>query len=185
MAYCVKCGGELPGAAAFCPACGTAQATGAAPAAGTGAVAGGLPGAAAAAGPAETVIFEGSPRLLASVGDLALTIITLGLYLLGRWLVCASQRYKVTSQRIEYETGILSKRRDVLWLYRVEDLVLERPFFQRLMGTGNLQIVSSDKSTPDLRLDGLSGVTPLYEQIKASVERERMRRQVRVVDLQQ
>ncbi|MBI3269101.1 MAG: PH domain-containing protein [Planctomycetes bacterium] len=181
MAFCAKCGIEAPAGANFCAKCGAGlggSAVGNAPVLAAG-VAGGGPT------PPEDVIFEGSPSVLASVGDLLLCLVTLGLYALYRWLHCLSSRFRITTQRLEFELGIFSKRRDVLWLYRVEDLDLEQPFLQRLMGTGNIEVISSDKTTPDLHLNGLAGASQVYDRLKAAVERERMRRQVRTIDVQQ
>lgn len=180
MAYCPRCGGEVPADANFCPRCG-AGAPGRAPAPAVAAVP--APPAAAPAAP-EEVLFEGHPKAVASVGDLLLSVLTVGIYLLIRWIGCSASRFKVTTQRVELELGLFSKRHDVLWLYRVEDLELERPFGQRLLGTGNLKLLSSDKTTPDLVLAGLPDPVHLYDRLRASVERERVRRQVRLVDLE-
>lgn len=131
----------------------------------------------------EEVLFEGNPAVLPSVGALLLAVLTLGLAALWLWSKSASVRYRVTSQRIVVEHGLLSKRTEHIDLYRVIDYVVERPFSQRLMGTGNLRLRTMDKSAPTLNLQGIkTDVTALYERLRRATEVERARRGVRTVD---
>ena len=70
----------------------------------------------------------------------------------------------MTTERIVVENGLLSKRMDQIDIYRINDYVVERPFGQRMMGTGNIVLNAMDASTPQMRLDGLkTDVRELYE----------------------
>ncbi len=51
------------------------------------------------------------------------------------------------------------------------------------MGTGNLHLVTLDRSTPEIRIMGLStDVVALYEELRRATEADKQRRGVRLVD---
>ncbi|MFT3922434.1 MAG: PH domain-containing protein [Myxococcales bacterium] len=131
----------------------------------------------------EELLFEGRPALLPSLGPLLITIVTLGLALAYYWFKQQAVRYRITSQRVVVESGMLGKRLDQIDLYRIHDYVVERPLGQRIMGTGNLLLSTQDRSTPALRLSGLgTDVVQLYERLRKATESEKRRRGVRVLD---
>ena len=86
----------------------------------------------------EAVLFEGRRALVPSISVLLLAIVTLGLWLIPRWWHRSSKLYRVTTRRIVVETGVLSKRLEQIDLYRIADYTVDRPFGQRMLGTGNL-----------------------------------------------
>jgi uncharacterized membrane protein YdbT with pleckstrin-like domain len=131
----------------------------------------------------ELVLFEGRRALVPSVSVLLLSIITLGLWLLPRWWHRGSKLYRVTTRRIVVETGVLSKRLEQIDLYRIADYTVDRPFGQRVLGTGNLLLKTFDKSTPELHLKELkTDVVALYEKLRVATEAEKAKRGVRMVD---
>jgi hypothetical protein len=78
---------------------------------------------------------------------------------------------------------VLSKKLEQIDLYRVADYTVERPFGQRIMGTGNLLLKTFDKTTPELNvLDIKTDVVSLYERVRAATEADKLRRGVRMVD---
>jgi len=131
----------------------------------------------------ETVLFEGRRALVPSVSVLLLAILTLGVWLLPRWWHRASKLYRVTTRRIVVETGVLSKRLEQIDLYRIADYTVDRPFLQRVMGTGNLLLKTFDKSTPELHLHDIkTDVVALYEKLRVATEAEKAKRGVRMID---
>ena len=133
--------------------------------------------------PTEEVLFEGRPALVPSVGALCLAIITLGLWLIPLWWHARGIRYRVTTRRIVVETGVLSQRLEQVDLYRINDYAADRPFSQRLLGTGNLLLKTADKSTPEIALRALkTDVVALYERLRAATETDKRRRGVRMID---
>jgi len=131
----------------------------------------------------EEVLFEGRPALIPSVGVLLLAIVTLGIWLLPRLWRSLGVRYRITTRRIVVETGVLSKRMEQIDLYRVNDYTVDRPFLQRLLGTGNLFLKTFDKTTPELRIAEIkTDVVGLYEKLRQATERDRAARGVRMVD---
>lgn len=131
----------------------------------------------------EEVLFEGRAALVPGVGTLLLAILTLGLWLIVRWFQTLGRTYRITTRRIVVETGVLSKKLEQIDLYRVADYTVERPFGQRIMGTGNLMLKTFDKTTPELNVLAIStDVVKLYEQVRAATEADKARRGVRMVD---
>jgi uncharacterized membrane protein YdbT with pleckstrin-like domain len=131
----------------------------------------------------EEVLFEGRAALVPSFGVLLLSIITFGLWLIVRWFQTLGRSYRITTRRIVVETGVLSKRLEQIDLYRVADYTVERPFGQRLMGTGNLLLKTFDKTTPELDIRAIKAdVIKLYESVRAATEADKLRRGVRMID---
>lgn len=132
---------------------------------------------------AEELLYAGHPAALPGLGAVVLAVLTLGLYAVVAWVRARGTHYKITSQRIVVERGIFSKRMEQIDLYRVVDYVVDRPFGQRMMGTGNLVLEAMDKTTPELRIDAIkTDVVGLYERLRFATEQEKRRRGVRVVD---
>lgn len=131
----------------------------------------------------EEVLFDGRAALVPSVGTLLLAILTLGLWLLVRWFQTMGRSYRITTRRIVVESGVLSKKLEQIDLYRVADYTVERPFGQRIMGTGNLLLKTFDKTTPELNVLAIkTDVVKLYESVRAATEADKLRRGVRMVD---
>jgi uncharacterized membrane protein YdbT with pleckstrin-like domain len=134
---------------------------------------------------AEEVLFEGRTALLPGLGALLISIITLGLGLIYYALRRLGTHYRITTQRVVVETGVFSKKLDQIDIYRINDYVVERPFGQRLLGTGNLVIEAMDRTTPVVRLEALkTDVVALYEKLRVATEAEKRRRGVRVLDVE-
>jgi uncharacterized membrane protein YdbT with pleckstrin-like domain len=129
------------------------------------------------------VLFEGRRALVPSVSVLLLVIVTLGLWLIPRWWHRGSKLYRITTRRIVVETGVLSKRLEQIDLYRIADYTVDRPFLQRVMGSGNLLLKTFDKSTPELHVREIkTDVVALYEKLRAATEAEKAKRGVRMID---
>lgn len=170
---CTACGAKLADSSPrFCSSCG---ATLGAPATG-GAAAGGLE---------EHVLFEGSPAAIGTLGEALLACLTLGLAALYFWIRARSTQYKLTNRRVVVEHGIFSKRLEQIDLYRVVDYVVERPFGQRLLGTGNLVLSTTDRTTKEIRVERVrTDVRELYERLREATETDKRARNVRVMDVQ-
>ncbi len=133
----------------------------------------------------ERVFFEGGPAVLPGLGSWVLAVLTLGLYALFAWIAAKAVHYKITSQRVVVEHGLFSKRLEQIDLYRVVDYIVDRPFGQRMVGTGNLILQAMDKSTPELTMTGLpTDVVRLYEDLRRATEQEKRKRGVRLMDVE-
>lgn len=100
-----------------------------------------------------------------------------------RWWVTRTTVYELTNQRLRIRSGILTRRLDELELYRVKDYVLEQPLLLRLVGLGNLMLVTSDATTPTVALRAIAGVEEVRELLRNAVQTERDRKRVRELDV--
>ncbi|MBI3271414.1 MAG: PH domain-containing protein [Planctomycetes bacterium] len=195
MPYCPHCGVEPSPGSNFCPKCGVTLSGRTPPRASSA----GIPREVSRTPiVAESAIFYGHPRVLSScwyvidvvllltfgavvgleVGNnlcLAAACVGVLVALLIRWLYCLGITYRITTHRIDVDRGLFSKKRDVLWLYEVWNLNLDRPFSQRLMRTGNLLVTSFESEEPHFRIRGLLGASHIFDQLKVHVDRERQR----------
>jgi uncharacterized membrane protein YdbT with pleckstrin-like domain len=100
-----------------------------------------------------------------------------------KWLIVATTKYELTTQRLRTRTGVFNKHLDELELYRVRDYKLEQPWFLRVFSLSNIVLQTSDKSTPLVVLRAIPRGDFLREQMRTYVEEARMRRGVREIDL--
>ncbi|MDF2692523.1 MAG: hypothetical protein K0S65_906 [Labilithrix sp.] len=134
----------------------------------------------------EELLYSGRPAIIQGIGGLLLAILTVGLSVLVMWVRTRATLYKITTQRVVIEQGMFSKRMEQIDLYRIVDYVVERPFGQRLMGTGNIVLEAMDKTTPEIRIEGIkTDVVALYERLRYCTEQEKKKRGVRVFDVEQ
>jgi hypothetical protein len=113
-------------------------------------------------------------------GDLALTagsvVLSLGLIYLCYWFTSARTRYRITTQRIQREQGLLSKVQENLELFRIDHFELRKPLSMRLVGNSVLHIFSSDEHFQNFRLYGIPQLESLSERLRECSLRERTRR---------
>jgi uncharacterized membrane protein YdbT with pleckstrin-like domain len=105
-------------------------------------------------------------------------------YALWRWWVLRSRRYELTTQRVRLRQGLFSKRTDELELYRVKDVTVFEPFWQRLFGLGNIIINTHDATTPTLTMEALPGAAQTREALRNAIEDCRDRKGVRIAEME-
>jgi len=76
------------------------------------------------------------------------------------------RHYRVTTQRIVLEKGIMSKDIDELDLRVVDDTRLHQSFLERLVGIGQVEILSTDKTDSDIVLSDVAHPKELRELIR-------------------
>jgi hypothetical protein len=111
--------------------------------------------------------------LLVAAGSM---VLSLGLIYLCYWLRSARTRYRITTQRIQRELGLLSKVQENLELFRIDHFELRKPLSMRLVGNSVLHIFSSDEHFQNFRLYGIPQIESLSEQLRECSLRERTRR---------
>jgi len=125
----------------------------------------------------ERDLFAGHPAMVYSVGRCLACLLLVPILLF--WLERRSTRYRITTQRIVIERGLLSTTRENLELFRVDDFQTSRPLGMRLLGFGVLRLRSSDRTVPELTIAGLRGVEGLAEELRAAAFKDRERRGIR------
>jgi membrane protein YdbS with pleckstrin-like domain len=89
-----------------------------------------------------------------------------------------SIKFRVTSTVIEWERGLLSKRIDVLQLWRIRDVVYKQNLIDRILGIAHVEIVAQDATNPDLEIVGMPASRQLFEQLRDSIEIQRQAKNV-------
>jgi membrane protein YdbS with pleckstrin-like domain len=89
-----------------------------------------------------------------------------------------SIRFRVTNTAIEFERGVLSKRIDVLQLWRVRDVVYKQNLVDRILGIAHVEVVAQDTTNPDLEIVGMPASRQLFEQLRDSIEIQRQAKNV-------
>lgn len=86
--------------------------------------------------------------------------------------------YRVTTSNIENEYGIISKKIDVLELWRCRDIRYRQHIVDRILGIAHIDIYTADVTSAHLELVGLPATRELFEKIRDSVEIQRQARNV-------
>ncbi|HAN10534.1 MAG TPA: hypothetical protein DCP90_08000 [Clostridiales bacterium] len=81
-----------------------------------------------------------------------------------------SVHYTLTKQVLEIKTGLLNIRTDIIQLYRIKDIVDFQPFVYRFYNIGDVSILSTDISHPNLTLSAIDDFKTLKNQIRELVE---------------
>ena len=99
------------------------------------------------------------------------------------WVQTRSVRFRVTNYRIDYERGIFTRRIDTIELWHVDDISFKQGFLDRILGVGDITIMSDDKTTPRLNLDGVPNPRPLFDQLKQRIIAVKRQRGVIKMDM--
>jgi membrane protein YdbS with pleckstrin-like domain len=89
-----------------------------------------------------------------------------------------SKIFRVTTTNIESEYGLLSKKIDVLELWRCRDVRYVQSFIDRILGIAHIEIHTADVTTPMLQIVGVPASRQLFERIRDSIEIQRQARNV-------
>ena len=76
--------------------------------------------------------------------------------------------YTVTNQRVMIETGLTTKKVEDIDLRYIDDTQFQQSFVGRLLGIGNVTIVSSDKTMPVYTMRGIRDPRGVRERIRAN-----------------
>jgi hypothetical protein len=154
----------------------------------------------------ETPVWSGSPSQWLNFGTFVLCALTAAGFIAGAkiwedprialgaavpafaalwsWITVRTSRFDVTTQRITSQVGVFSRRRWDMELYRVKDTTLSEPFLLRIVSLANIELVSSDKSTPNMIIPAVRDAESLRQKIRVNVEQMRMARRVRELDFE-
>lgn len=102
----------------------------------------------------------------------------------ARYLRTKTKIYELTNERLKITEGVFSRVTDTLELYRVKDLETRQPFSSRLCGLEDVQLNTSDTSTPFVIIDAVSTRLGLADKIRNAVEAIRAQKQVREIDVE-
>ena len=101
-----------------------------------------------------------------------------------RYLQTKCRIYELTSERLKMSEGVFSKVTDTLELYRVKDIETRQPFVYRLCGIENVQLNTSDTSSPFVLIEAIPHHVGLADKIRNQVETIRQQKGVREIDVE-
>src|SRR5438132_6328763 len=102
----------------------------------------------------------------------------------ARYLQTKNKVYELTTERLKITEGVFSKVTDTLELYRIKDLETRQPFLYRTFGVENVQLNTSDASSPFVFIDAIPCTSGLCALIRNRVEAIRARKGVREIDVE-
>lgn len=131
----------------------------------------------------EEVIWEGRPTWRAWAGTwiagwVLLPVLLGGFLLVSVWIQMRSKKWKLTSKRIEIESGFLARRVDTLELWRVRDVEFRQSLMDRLAGVSTISVTAHDGTYPALDVRGLPADRAIYDRLMNAVMQARQQRGV-------
>jgi uncharacterized membrane protein YdbT with pleckstrin-like domain len=153
----------------------------------------------------ETTLWQGGPSQWLNLGHyvfaviLAAGVIVGGLFFPPAWaliavpffyvgwrfLVVRSTRFALSTERLRVTRGVFNQTIDEIELYRVKDIMMERPFWMRITGLSSILLETSDRSQPTLVLPAIPNGMELRENLRRQVEDIRDRKRVRELDMEE
>ena len=127
---------------------------------------------------AETLLFAGHPVPVYSLWRWIFVVLTLGIAYLFYWVDSRRITYKITTQRIKMERGLLSTVMDSVELFTIEHFDLHKPLGMRLLGFSRLRLRSSDAGYETVDIYGIPDLDKLADTLRECSLRERTRRRV-------
>src|SRR5438132_2275857 len=123
-----------------------------------------------------------SPQMR-NLGPYILIILAVPIFIAGkRYLQTKCRIYELTTERLKTTEGVFSKVTDTLELYRVKDIETQQPFAYRLCGVANIQLNTSDSSSPLVIIEAIPHRVGLGDKIRNQVEIIRQQKGVREID---
>ena len=205
---CKQCGTEVAAGSAFCPACGAQLAAAAAPPAPPKQRLQPAADRGKDGDEAEVTVWEGRFSHLAMIGSwagaavLTAVVVAIGMIVpfdgaMWFWASMAigvvwvllilrllyqqlSIRYAMTNQRLIHEHGLLWRQTDRIEAIDIDDVTVTQGPIARMVGVGNVKIVSSDQTTPVFHLQGIADARNVATMIDDIRRKERRKRAVHI-----
>ena len=88
------------------------------------------------------------------------------------------------SARLKITSGVFTKLTETLELYRVKDIETRQPFFSQLVGIENVQMTTSDASSPLVLIEAVPSSVGFADKLRNQVEIIRQQKRVREIDIE-
>lgn len=95
------------------------------------------------------------------------------IFVIPVFLRIMSRRYRLTSQRIFIERGILSQTIDQTELIRVDDVRVEKTLLDRVFGVGTVSLLSTDVSDRLMVIEGIDNAEKVAEAVRTNMRAQR------------
>ena len=112
---------------------------------------------------------------------LGAVIVALWVFVIG---LCLYRRigmsYELTTQRFIHQEGILKRTTDRIEVIDIDDVSFSQGIIQRMLGVGQIRITGSDRTHPELVLQGIDKVNEIATLIDDVRREERRRRSLHI-----
>jgi membrane protein YdbS with pleckstrin-like domain len=105
-------------------------------------------------------------------------------FALARYLQVRCKIFELTTQRFKITSGVFTKTTETLELYRVKDIETRQPFLSRLVGVENVQMTTSDASSPVVLIEAVPSSVGFADKLRNQVEIIRQQKRVREIDIE-
>ena len=138
---------------------------------------------------AEETIWRGTSSQLKNLGLFILCVLFCWLIVpifiaLTRYLQTKYKIFELTNERLKITEGVFSKVTQTLELYRVKDIEVRQSFIYRMLGVEDIQVNTSDLSSPVLLLEAIPKSVGLPDKLRDQVEIIRVQKKVREIDFE-
>jgi membrane protein YdbS with pleckstrin-like domain len=99
--------------------------------------------------------------LIAAAGAIALFI--------REALLVWSLRYRLTTQRLFVHKGILTRVTDQLELVRVDDVRVRQGIVDRIVNTGDVEVIGTDSTDPEITLESIGAPAEVAEALRLHI----------------
>jgi membrane protein YdbS with pleckstrin-like domain len=110
--------------------------------------------------------------------NVLIPVVVAAVFMFAVTLYRKSIKFRVTNTVIETERGLLSKRIDVLQLWRCRDVRYKQNLVDRILGIAHVEVFASDATTSHLEIVGMPASRQLFEQLRDSIEIQRQHKNV-------
>ena len=105
-------------------------------------------------------------------------------FALAYYLKTRCKVFELTTQRLKITSGVFTKVTETLELYRVKDTETRQPFFSQLVGIENIQMNTSDASSPLVLIEAVPSSVGFADKLRNQVEIIRQQKRVREIDIE-
>lgn len=92
-------------------------------------------------------------------------------------------KYTLNPKKLLINTGLLTSVENEILLYRVMDITVKRSLMQKIFRLGSIQIISSDKTCPNLEIKNIRNVTQFREALSEYIEESRRQYRMRAGEI--
>jgi uncharacterized membrane protein YdbT with pleckstrin-like domain len=131
------------------------------------------------------LMWRSSSAQMRNFSPYILILLAVPIFIAGkRYLQTKCRIYELTTERLKTTEGVFSKVTDTLELYRVKDIETQQPFLYRLCSIENIQLNTSDSSSPFVLAEAIPHHVGLADKIRNQVETIRQQKGVREIDVE-
>lgn len=109
-------------------------------------------------------------------GFFLILMVAMSLHLIYMLVYMVMIKFTITDEMIIYEHGVFYRKREYIELYRVVDFREDISFLQNIFELKTVTVLSGDRTTPTLKIPGISLTYPLVPELRRRVEYNKRRK---------